>query len=30
LEELEGSPFKAMLMLAVNSLKERRLWAFKS
>ena len=29
LEELEGSPFKAMLMLAVNSLKEKRLWAFK-
>ena len=30
LEELEGSPFKAMLMLAINSLKEKNLWAFKS
>ena len=29
LEELEGSPFKAVLMMAINSLKEKRLWAFK-
>jgi hypothetical protein len=29
MEELEGSPFKAVLMMAINSLKEKRLWAFK-
>ena len=28
LQELEGSPLKAMLTLAVNSLKEKRLWPF--
>ena len=28
LQELNGSPLKAMLTLAVNSLKEKRLWPF--
>jgi len=28
LQELTGSPLKAMLTLAVNSLKEKRLWPF--
>jgi len=30
LQELSGSPLKAMMMLAVNSLKEKRLWPFLS